>query len=122
MEKDRIENGKIYHGNGYGTTYIFEIIEKIPSNYEIWNIPPICDGEYIPICLSGNPDKIDTKTLKAIKLQTSEVEVLRRAAGEGDKTIKKIKRTLSRSAKTIYMARRQEKARLALPILERISE
>lgn len=109
----------IKHDNGYGTTYIFEVVEKIPEGFEVWNIGGL--GEYIPICESGNHASANINTLKAIKLNTEEVKILNSAAGEGDKTAKKAKSTLKRVAKTATMRRRQEKARKALPILERIT-
>lgn len=110
---------KIEHDNGYGTTYIFEVVDKIPAGFEIWNIGGL--GEYIPICEIGNPASVNTRTLKAIKLNTEEVNILNTAAGKGDKTLKKAKNTLKRVAKTATMRRRQEQARKALPILERIT-
>lgn len=109
----------IKHDNGYGTIYIFEIVDKIPAGFEIWNIGGL--GEYIPLCESGNPASVNIGTLKAIKLNAKEVKILNSAAGEGDKTAKKARSTLKRVAKTTAMRRRQEKARKALPILERIT-
>lgn len=29
----------------------FEVVEKIPTGFKVWNIPPIGNGEYIPIRL-----------------------------------------------------------------------
>lgn len=121
MKKEEIKNGRILVDNGYGTTYIFEVVEKMPAGFEIWNIPEIANGEYIPICQSSKDYSVNTKTLKAIKLNKEEVEILHKAASEGDKTVEKIRRTLKRVAKTETMCRRQEKARKALPILERIT-
>lgn len=126
MEKDRIESGKIYSDNGYGTTYVFEIVEKIPAGYEVWNIPPIACGEYIPVCMTVEPGNkncfdVNINTLKAVKLDKKEVVSLHVAASGGDKTIKDIRRTLGRTPKTAYMRKRQERAAKALPILERIT-
>ena len=126
MKEDKIINGKIYSDNGYGTTYIFEIVDKIPAGYSVWNIPPIANGEYIPVCVTTEPENkncfdVNITNLKAVKLEKKEVVALHVAASGGDGTIKEIKRTLSRSAKTAYMERRQERARKALPILERIT-
>lgn len=112
----------IKHDNGYGTTYIFELVEKIPKGFEIWNIPEIGNGEYIPICESSKDYSVNVKTLKAIKLSKEEVAILNKAASGGDKTIKKIRTTLKRVAKTATMRRRQERAEKALPILERITK
>lgn len=117
--KEEIKNGRILVDNGYGTIHDFEIVEKMPQGFEVWNIGGL--GEYIPICESGSSASVNTSTLKAIKLNAEEVKILNSAAGEGDKTGKKAKSTLKRVAKTAAMRRRQEKARKALPILERIT-
>lgn len=110
----------IKHDNGYGETYIFEVVEKIPSGFEIWNISEIGGGEYIPICQTVNHNT-NTETLKAIKLSKEDVSVLQKAASSGIKTISKAKRTLSRTAKTAYAKENQRRAEKALPILERIT-
>lgn len=120
MGKEEIRNGRILVDNGYGTTYDFEIVEKIPAGFEVWNINEIGGGEYIPICQTEGYDVI-TKTLKAIKLSKEEVAILSKAASAGIKTVKSAKRTLSRTAKTAYMRGNQKRAEKALPILERIT-
>lgn len=106
--------------NGLGTTYIFEVIEKIPAGFEVWNIGKIGNGEYIPVCQAKNYN-VNTKTLKAIKLNKEEVVILNKAAGYGVKTVKTARATLSRTAKTSTMKRKQRLAEKALPILERIT-
>lgn len=111
---------KIKHDNGYGTTYIFEVVEKIPYSYEVWNINEIGSGEYIPICQSVDCN-VNVKTLKAIKLSKEEVAILSKAASAGIKTVSKAKITLSRVAKTAYAKENQRRAEKALPILERIT-
>lgn len=110
----------IKHDNGYGTTYIFEVVDKIPSGFEIWNIPEIGNGEYIPICQSINHN-VNTETLKAIKMNKEDISVFRKAASAGIKTVSKAKRTLSRTAKTEYAKENQRRSEKALPILERIT-
>ena len=116
----------IKHDNGYGTTYIFEVVEKIPEGFSIWAISGIGNGEYTPICERLYPENkdcydVNTQTLKAIKLSKEEVEILFQSAMAGDGTLKKARTTLKRVAKTATMQRRQEKARKAFPILERIT-
>lgn len=119
--KEEIKNGRILVDNGYGTTHDFEIVEKIPTGFEVWNIPEIANGEYIPICESSKDYSVNVKTLKAIKLRKSEVAILSKAADAGIKTVAKAKRTLSRTAKTAYARENQRRAEKALPILERIT-
>lgn len=116
----------IRHDNGFGTTYIFEVVEKIPKGFSVWPISPVGDGEYTPICETVNPDDkncydVNINTLKAIKLSKEESEILFKSAIAGDGTLKKAKTTLKRVAKTTTMRRRQERAEKSLPILERIT-
>lgn len=108
----------IKKNNDYGTTYIFEVVEKIPAGFEVWNIGEIGGGEYIPICEAAN---VKSETLKAIKLNKEEVAILAKAAAAGIKTVSSAKRTLSRTAKTAYARENQRRAGKALPILERIT-
>lgn len=112
----------IKHDNRYGTTYIFEVVDKIPAGFEVWNIPEIANGEYIPICetIKGTYS-IRVDTLKAVKLDKNEVAILHAAASAGVKTIKSAKSTLARTAKSGIMKRKQAFAEKALPILARIT-
>lgn len=126
MRKERIENGRILVDNGYGTTYDFEIVEKVPADYSVWCFPEILGGEYTPFCKTVKPDNkdcfdVDIETLKAVKLSKEENEILHHSAHAGAGNIAKANRLLKRSAKTAYMKQKQERARKALPILERIT-
>ena len=86
----KIEDGKIYtESDLHERNDSFEIVEKIPSNYFVWNIGEnMGTDEYIPICEDLHPEdkdnyEINTSTLKAIKLSVEEVKVLRKAAHVG---------------------------------------
>lgn len=125
--KDEIKNGKIYSDNGCGTTYIFEIVESVPNTYFVWNIPEICDGEYVPFGMTVRPNDrecfdVNINTLKAVKMSKEEVKILHSAASCGAGTIKEATRILRRAAKTAYMRERQARAKKALPILEKITQ
>lgn len=119
--QEEIKSERLLVNNGCGTTYNFEVVEKIPYGFEVWNIPEIGNGEYIPVCQSVNCH-VNINTLKAIKLSRNEVTVLRKAASAGIKTVEKAKRTLSRTAKTSYAKENQRRAEKALPILEKITK
>lgn len=121
IRKEEIKNGRILVNNGYGTIYNFEIVEKMPNGFEVWNIPEIGNGEYIPICQSVDYN-VNTKTLKAIKLSKEDVAILSKAASAGIKTILGAKKKLSRVAKTAYAKENQKRAEKALPILEKITK
>ena len=125
----KIENGKIYTESTLNNRNdIFEIVEKIPSNYFVWNIGEnMGTDEYIPICedlYPGDKDNyyINTSTLKAIKLSREEVEILREAAHVGINSKKTAEKGL-KSKRTGYSADRKRKAATAtIEIFERITE
>lgn len=126
MEKEEIKNGRILVDNGYGTTYNFEIVEKVPADYSVWCFPEIFCGEYTPFCKTVDPNNkdcfdVNVTTLKAVKLSRQESAILHHAAHAGAGNITKANKLLKKTAKTAYMKQRQERAKKALPILERIT-
>lgn len=130
MSKTRIENGKIYSDRMpfCGGTDVFEIVEKIPANYFVWNIGENMGAdEYIPLAEvlhSENKDcyEINRSTLKAIKLSVEEVRLLRRAAGVGVDSKATAEKAM-RSKRRGYMSdRRRAEAEKTIDIFKRISE
>lgn len=79
---------EILGNNAISERYTFTVVEKVDSEYRIWGIGSnMGSDEYIPFCemlYPGNPNsyKVNTKTLKTIKLPKEEVNLLRRAAHE----------------------------------------
>ena len=128
MKKFKIENGKIYSKTSLCEREdIFEIVEKIPKNFYVWNIGEnMGSDEYIPICEDLHPDdknnyEINTSTLKAIKLDTKDVEILRKSAGVGVNSVKTAEKAL-KSKRTGYNADRKRKASIeSIDIFRRIS-
>ena len=47
--------------------YTFELIEKIPKGYDIWNIGKHMINGYLPLCQCDKDYHVNTDTLKAIK-------------------------------------------------------
>ena len=110
----------IYHDNGYGTTYKFEVVDKIPIGYHIWNIPD-CLGGYIPLCMCYKGTyTVMQDCLKAVKVEDArERRTLFNGAHRGSDNLKGARRVLAdkrirRDAK--------ERAQKSLPILERLTE
>ena len=124
----KIENGRIYtESNLNDRNDIFEIVEKIPSNYFIWNIGEnMGTDEYIPICEDLQPEdkdnyEINQNTVKAIKLRIEEVKALREAAHVGINSKKTAEKAL-KSKRTGYNADRKRKAATAtIDIFKRIT-
>ena len=124
----KIENGKIYtESNLNDRNDVFEIVEKIPIHYFVWNIGEnMGTDEYIPICEDLHPEdkenfEIDTASLKAIKLPINEVKALRQAASWGVNSKSTAEKAL-KSKRTGYNADRKRKAATAtIDIFKRIT-
>lgn len=124
----KIENGKIYtESNLCDRKDVFEIVEKIPTGFYVWNIGEnMGSDEYIPIRQDLHPEdkenfEINTSTLKAIKLSPEEVNALRHAASCGVNNKAAAEKAL-KSKRTSYNADRKRKAATAtIEIFNRIT-
>lgn len=124
----KIENGRIYtESNLNDGNDIFEIVEKIPSNYFIWNIGEnMGTDEYIPICEDLQPEDkdsydINASTLKAIKLSREEVETLREAAHIGIVSKKTAEKAIKSKRRGYWSDRKREQAEKTIDIFRRIT-
>lgn len=124
----KIENGKIYTESTLNNRNdIFEIVEKIPSNYFVWNIGEnMGTDEYIPICKDLHPEdkenfEIDTTSLKAIKLPVDEVEALREAAGVGINSKKTAEKALRSKRKGYWSDKKRKAANETIEIFNKIT-
>ena len=108
-------------------THRFEVVEKIPSGFFVWNIGDNMVDGYIPIAESVRPGdrscyEIRRETLKAIALDPAAIKILRDAANWGITSVKAANRALKRQPKSYNTRRQKELAEAALPILESITE
>lgn len=72
MAKIEIKDGKIFSENDYRTD-VFEIVEKIPENYVVWNIGGnMGTDKYIPICQLKTKYDVDLFSLKAVPVTSEE--------------------------------------------------
>lgn len=61
--------------------YSFEIVEKIPVGYEIWNIGNhMQSAELVPLCQSDESYYINPNTLKAIKMTPEDATIVKKAS------------------------------------------
>ena len=111
---------KITHTSLFAT-HTFEIVEKIPNNFFVWNIGKNMAEGYIPICESAGGYNVNVTTLKAIALEENEILILRKAAAYGVNDLKSAKRATKLNPKTNMTATKKELAIEALPIFERIT-
>lgn len=112
----KIEGNKII-STSLWNTHIFEIVEKIPSNYLVWNIGENMGTDcYIPICQMLHPENkedfsINQDTLKAVKVTPEEFKKLQKAASYGVSNLKAAEKALkTKDAATCQI----EKERLQL--------
>ena len=124
----KIENGRIYTKSDLNDRNdIFEIVEKIPKNYFVWNIGEnIGTDEYIPICEDLHPEdkdnyEINASTLKAIRLNLEDVEALREAAHVGIVSKKTAEKALKSKRKGYWSDRKREQAEKTIDIFRRIT-
>lgn len=62
----------------------FEVVDKIPVGYTVWNIGDNMVDGYIPLAKPVGPYEIDPWTLKAIKIDdASDLKLLREGAHHG---------------------------------------
>ena len=124
----KIENGKIYSKSELCERGdIFEIVEKIPAGFFVWNIGDnIGLDEYIPICKDLHPEdkenfEIDTTSLKAIKLPIDEVRALREAAACGVNSKKTAEKALRSKRKGYWSDRKRKAANATIEIFNKIT-
>ena len=105
----------------------FEIVDKIPANFFVWNIGEnMGSDEYIPLAQDLNPgDKenfeINLHTLKAICLNPEEVQILRKAAAVGVNNIKTAEKALRSKRRGYWSDRKRKAAEMTIDIFRKIS-
>ena len=129
MEIVKIENNKIYSTSTLcEKTDIFEIVEKIPVGFFVWNIGEnMGTHEYIPVCEDLHPEdkddySINPATLKAVKVSPEEWEKLDKAANWGVGNLKQAEKALKSKRRGYTSDRKRAAAELTIEIFRRICE
>ena len=125
----KFENNKIYSTSSLcEKTDVFEIVEKIPIGFFVWNIGE-CMGthEYIPICEDLHPGykddySINPATLKAVKVTPEEWEKLNKAASWGIGNLKQAEKALKSKRRGYTANKKRAAAELTIEIFRRICE
>ena len=106
----------------------FEIVNKVPLGYEIWNIGRNMPDGYLPFCrLSQHQPfpgarNIETDTLKAIKCEGA--QLILAAIGSGIKTVKEMESYVAKNknAKQGTVAHGMvQKFKAALPFMKSVA-
>ena len=122
----KIEGDKAISETMYNT-HIFKIVDKIPTNFFVWNIGEnMGHDEYIPLCEDLHPEDkddytINTNTLKTIKLSVEEVKLLRNAAHVGIVSKSTAEKALKSKRKGYWSNRKRVEAEKTIEIFNRIT-
>lgn len=106
---------------------VFEIVDKIPGNFYIWNIGEnMGSDEWIPLAQDLKPgDKenfeINPETLKAIRLNPEEVQILRKAANVGVNSLKTAEKALKSKRRGYWSDRKRKEAENSIDIFRKIT-
>lgn len=112
----------------FGKSRSYEVVEKIPSGFFVWNIGEnMGTDEYIPVCEDLHPEdkdnyEINPYTLKAIRLSVEEVKALRKAASVGINSKRTAERALKSKRRGYWSDRKRAEAEKTIEILKRITE
>ena len=109
MKNVIIKDGKIY-SESFGKVDVFEIVDKIPTGFFVWNIGDNMGHE------------INARTLKAIKLSMEEVQLLRKAAGYGVNSKETAEKALRSKRKGRMSDIKRVHAEKTIDIFNRISK
>ena len=130
MAKLKMEGNKIVVDSELceNNIHVFEIVEKIPAGFFIWNIGEnMGTHEYIPLCEDLHPENkddysINPETLKAVKVSSDEWEKLNKAASVGVGNLKAADKALKNKRRGYWSDRKRAAAELAISIFCRICE
>ena len=129
MTNLKIEVNKIYIVSALcDKTDVFEITEKIPTGFFIWNIGEnMGTHEYIPVCQYMNPGnkenfEINTDTLKAVKVTPEEWKKLNKAAAWGVGNLLQAEKALKSKRRGYTADRKREVAKMTIEIFRNICE
>lgn len=123
----KFENNKIYSTSNLSErTDVFEIVEKIPQGFFVWNIGEnMGTHEYIPVCQDQHPEdktnfEINIATLKAVKVTPDEWKKLNKAAAWGIGNLAQAEKALKSKRRGYTSDRKRAVAELTLDIFRRL--
>lgn len=112
----------------FGNSISYEVVEKIPSGFFVWNIGEnMGTHEYIPVCQYMNPGnkenfEINTDTLKAVKVTPEEWKKLNKAAAWGVGNLLQAEKALKSKRRGYTADRKREVAKMTIEIFRNICE
>lgn len=121
MAKIEIKDGKIFSENDYRTD-VFEIVEKIPENYVVWNIGENMGiDKYIPICQLKTKYDVDLFSLKAVPVTSEEYKRLQDASSWGVSSLENAEKALKSKRRGYISDKKRVLAASVIEIFRKIS-
>lgn len=121
MAKIEIKDGKIFSENNYRTD-VFEIVEKIPENYVVWNIGEnMGTDKYIPICQLKTKYDVDLFSLKAVPVTSEEYKRLQDASSWGVSSLENAEKALKSKRRGYISDKKRVLAASVIEIFRKIS-
>ena len=120
-------SGNTIKSTGIWNTRKFQIVDKIPAGFYVWNIGEnMGSDEWIPLAEDLKPgDKedhhVNTETLKAIRLNPEEVQILRKAANIGINSLKTAEKALKSKRRGYWSDRKRKEAENSIDIFRKIT-
>lgn len=120
------EDGKRITVDGplHGVTHTFELVDRVPFGYSIWNIGKNMADGYLPLCrlaavqpFPGGRD-IEVDTLKAIKCEGA--QVILEAAGWGPETPEQMERYIKKNGENPRKQFEVKRMKKALPFMQKL--
>lgn len=108
-------------------THTFEVVEKIPAGYFVWNIGDNMEhDDYIPICEKAHPNDpesydIKVTTLKAIHFDPADVKKLREAAHWSVTNLATAEKALKSKRRGYMSDRKRKSAEITIEIFRKIT-
>lgn len=113
--------------DAFGMPHKYEVVEKIPFGFYIWNIGAnMGHDEYIPLAEDLHPENkndytINIDTVKAIRLNKKEVALLRSAASSGIVSKATAEKALKSKRRGYWSNRKRNAAEKTIDIFNRIT-
>ena len=110
----------------FGKSRSYEVVEKIPSGFFVWNIGEnMGTHEYIPVCQDQHPEdktnfEINIATLKAVKVTPDEWKKINKAAAWGIGNLTQAEKALKSKRRGYTSDRKRAAAELTLDIYRRL--
>lgn len=113
--------------DNFGIEKTYQIVEKIPSNYFVWNIGEnVGTNDYIPIAQWLRPgDKddfsINPETVKVVPVNRDEWPKIMKAAGYGISSLKDAEKALKSKRRGYWSDMKRKAAEMTIDIFRKIS-